>query len=47
LRRFGIIWPNRETLCSTAVFDLDAGPVTIMLPQLAANAYEAVSELQS
>ena len=24
--------PNRDTLYSTAVFDLDAGPVTITLP---------------
>jgi hypothetical protein len=28
----GIIRPNRDTLYSLAVFDLDAGPVTIMLP---------------
>ena len=28
----GIIRPNRDTLYSVAVFDLDAGPVTITLP---------------
>jgi hypothetical protein len=28
----GIIRPNRDTLYSLAVFDLDAGPVTITLP---------------
>jgi Protein of unknown function (DUF1254) len=28
----GIIRPNRDTLNSAGVFDLDAGPVTIMLP---------------
>jgi hypothetical protein len=28
----GIIRPNRDTLYSLAVFDLDAGPVTIALP---------------
>jgi hypothetical protein len=28
----GIIRPNRDTLYSMAVFDLDAGPVTITLP---------------
>jgi hypothetical protein len=27
-----VIRMNRDTLCSTAVFDLDAGPVTITLP---------------
>jgi hypothetical protein len=27
-----VIRPNRDTLYSTAVFDLDAGPVTITLP---------------
>ena len=30
--RGGIIRPNRDTLYSLAVFDLDAGPVTITLP---------------
>ena len=30
--RGGIIRPNRDTLYSLAVFDLDAGPVTIALP---------------
>ncbi|HLK64375.1 MAG TPA: DUF1254 domain-containing protein [Bryobacteraceae bacterium] len=29
----GIIRPNRDTLYSFAVFDLDAGPVTITLPE--------------
>jgi len=29
----GIIRPNRDTLYSMAVFDFDAGPVTIALPQ--------------
>ena len=28
----GIIRPNRDTLYSLAIFDLDAGPVTITLP---------------
>src|SRR5256884_2418278 len=28
----GVIRPNRDTLYSSAVFDLDAGPVTVMLP---------------
>ena len=28
----GIIRPNRDTLYSFAVFDFDAGPVTVMLP---------------
>lgn len=28
-----VIRPNRDTLYSTAVFDLDAGPVTIQLPE--------------
>ena len=28
----GIVRPNRDTLYSLAVFDLDAGPVTITLP---------------
>src|SRR5437763_16382333 len=30
--RKGIVRPNRETLYSFAIFDLDAGPVTITLP---------------
>ena len=30
--RRGIIRPNRDTLYSLAVFDFDAGPVTVMLP---------------
>jgi len=30
--RRGIIRPNRDTLYSLAVFDLDAGPVTVTLP---------------
>jgi hypothetical protein len=30
-----IIRPNRDTLYSGAVFDLDAGPVTAMLPDCA------------
>jgi hypothetical protein len=30
--RGGIIRPNRDTLYSLAIFDLDAGPVTITLP---------------
>jgi len=30
--RRGVIRPNRDTLYSAGVFDLDAGPVTIMLP---------------
>lgn len=30
----GIIRPNRDTLYSMAVFDLDAGPVTIRLPDM-------------
>src|SRR5262249_55724761 len=30
--RGGIIRPNRDTLYSIALFDLDAGPVTITLP---------------
>ena len=29
----GIVRPNRDTLYSLAVFDLDAGPVTITLPE--------------
>jgi len=29
----GIVRPNRDTLYSFAVFDLDAGPVTITLPE--------------
>lgn len=37
----GIIRPNRDTLYSFAVFDLDAGPVTITLPQ-AANRFAAL-----
>jgi hypothetical protein len=42
LDKQGIIRPNRETLYSAAVFDLDAGPVTIMRPgQLAADSYDA------
>ena len=28
----GIVRPNRDTLYSFAIFDLDAGPVTIKLP---------------
>jgi hypothetical protein len=28
----GIIRPNRDTLYAFAIFDLDAGPVTITLP---------------
>jgi hypothetical protein len=32
LDKQGIIRPNRDTLYSGAVFDLDAGPVTVMLP---------------
>jgi hypothetical protein len=28
----GIIRPNRDTLNSAAIFDLDAGPVTVVLP---------------
>ena len=28
----GIVRPNRDTLCSFAVFDFDAGPVTVTLP---------------
>ena len=28
----GIVRPNRDTLYSLAIFDLDAGPVTIALP---------------
>ena len=27
-----VVRPNRDTLYSSAVFDLDAGPVTITLP---------------
>ena len=30
--RRGVIRPNRDTLYSAGVFDLDAGPVTFMLP---------------
>jgi hypothetical protein len=30
----GIVRPNRDTLYSFAVFDLDAGPVTIRLPEV-------------
>jgi len=30
--RRGIIRPNRDTLYSLAVFDVDAGPVTVTLP---------------
>jgi hypothetical protein len=33
LDKQGIIRPNRDTLYSGAVFDLDAGPVTVMLPE--------------
>jgi hypothetical protein len=33
LDKQGIIRPNRDTLYSVAVFDLDAGPVTVMLPE--------------
>src|SRR5678810_102444 len=29
---FPVVRPNRDTLYSSAVFDLDAGPVTITLP---------------
>jgi len=32
LDKQGVIRPNRDTLYSSAVFDLDAGPVTIRLP---------------
>jgi hypothetical protein len=32
LDKQGIIRPNRDTLYSGSVFDLDAGPVTVMLP---------------
>lgn len=32
-----VIRPNRDTLYSTAVFDLDAGPVTIRLPEAGAR----------
>jgi hypothetical protein len=32
LDRQGVIRPNRDTLYSSAVFDLDAGPVTVTLP---------------
>ncbi len=32
LDKQGIIRPNRDTLYSGAVFDLDAGPVTVTLP---------------
>ncbi|MEJ6009390.1 DUF1254 domain-containing protein [Novosphingobium aquae] len=32
-----VIRPNRDTLYSTAVFDLDAGPVTISLPDAGAR----------
>jgi len=32
LDKQGIIRPNRDTLYSGAVFDLDAGPVTVRLP---------------
>src|ERR1700756_2782944 len=32
IERRGIIRPNRDTLYSLAVFDFDAGPVTVMLP---------------
>ncbi|MBG7007758.1 MULTISPECIES: DUF1254 domain-containing protein [Pseudomonas aeruginosa group] len=28
-----VVRPNRDTLYSTAVFDLDAGPVTVVLPE--------------
>src|SRR5580704_6991309 len=28
----GIVRPNRDTINSAAIFDLDAGPVTIVLP---------------
>lgn len=31
----GVIRPNRDTLYSAAVFDLDAGPVTVTLPDAA------------
>jgi hypothetical protein len=34
----GVVRPNRDTLYSLAVFDLDAGPVTISLPD-AGNRY--------
>ena len=34
----GVIRPNRDTLYSGALFDLDAGPVTISLPE-AGNRY--------
>ena len=44
----GIIRPNRDTLYSGAVFDLDAGPVTIMLPDAGKRfmAMQAVNEDQ-
>src|SRR5512145_253353 len=29
---FPVVRPNRDTLYSTSVFDLDAGPVTLTLP---------------
>jgi hypothetical protein len=32
LDKQGVIRPNRDTLYSSAVFDLDAGPVTVRLP---------------
>ena len=44
----GIVRPNRDTLYSFAVFDLDAGPVTITLPEGAKRfmAMQVVSEDQ-
>jgi len=38
VNRRGVVRPNRDTLYSVAVFDLDAGPVTISLPE-AGNRY--------
>jgi hypothetical protein len=40
---FHIVRPNRDTLYSLSVFDLDAGPVTIMLP----NAGQRFMSLQA
>jgi hypothetical protein len=39
----GIIRPNRDTFYSLAVFDLDAGPVTIKLPDGASASWECRS----
>src|SRR5258705_9300784 len=35
----GIVRPNRDTLYSLAVFDLDAGPVAITLPEAASASW--------